>query len=317
MRFRLGYSHNRDEGPGFFTTDSGTISDFTENYSYTTNAYRVGVDFRILPRTTISYDQFLNYFKQDNVVSESPTVTPQNFGFVLGTVSRMGTPAARRGLGIIWSTQTPPRRCLAPLRSRTPQPTPPRPNCNGFLSYSQVGRPRNFMPTERLRFQSNYFKKFEMSGSVGYSSSDNRSRTSTRSERLDSADRNAREHDGRAGQSQARFRECGLVRRVRRDRQIPHPGYRSATTIGASPASGPRLRRTSSATRLGQVGLALLACCNQVHRRRSTATNCPAAPYNQAGCPHHTASSGADVTNETRYAIPGAEHQVEYLRAPI
>ena len=46
------------------------------------------------------------------------------------------------------------------------------PTCNGYLSYSQVGDPRNFMPTERLRFQSNYFKNFETSGSVGYSSSD-------------------------------------------------------------------------------------------------------------------------------------------------
>ena len=24
VRFRLGFSHDRDEGPGFFTTDSGT-----------------------------------------------------------------------------------------------------------------------------------------------------------------------------------------------------------------------------------------------------------------------------------------------------
>src|SRR5271170_5452793 len=55
VQVRLGYSRNRDEGPGFFTTDGGTISDFNENYSYTTNAYRAGVDFKILPRTTISY----------------------------------------------------------------------------------------------------------------------------------------------------------------------------------------------------------------------------------------------------------------------
>src|SRR3984957_1264499 len=67
VQFRLGYSHNRDEGPGFFTTDGGTISDFSENYSNTTNAYRAGVDFKILPRTTISYDQFLNYYSQYNV----------------------------------------------------------------------------------------------------------------------------------------------------------------------------------------------------------------------------------------------------------
>ena len=37
VRFRLGYSHNRDEGPGLFTTDSGTISGFNEIYSYTTD----------------------------------------------------------------------------------------------------------------------------------------------------------------------------------------------------------------------------------------------------------------------------------------
>src|ERR1700720_1694840 len=39
VRFRLGYSRNRDEGPGFFTTDSGTISSFNTKYSYTMNAY--------------------------------------------------------------------------------------------------------------------------------------------------------------------------------------------------------------------------------------------------------------------------------------
>ena len=79
VRFRLGYSRNRDEGPGLFTTDGGTISAFNENYSYTTNAYRAGVDFKILPRTTISYDQFLSYFKQDNIISDNPIANPAEF----------------------------------------------------------------------------------------------------------------------------------------------------------------------------------------------------------------------------------------------
>jgi len=60
VRLRLGFSHDRDQGPGFFTTDGGTISQFNETYSFTTNSYRAGVDFRVLPRTTISYDQFLS-----------------------------------------------------------------------------------------------------------------------------------------------------------------------------------------------------------------------------------------------------------------
>jgi hypothetical protein len=168
LRFRLGYSHDRDQGPGLFTTDSGTIPDFPEIYSYTTNAYRAGVDFRILPRTTISYDQFLSYFKQDNVVAENPIATPGQYGYQAAN----GTPV---DLGIVWSTQTPASSlpCAAPIANATTTPPTASAACNGFVSYSQVGKPRNFMPTERLRFQSNYFQKFEMTGSFGYSSSDN------------------------------------------------------------------------------------------------------------------------------------------------
>lgn len=166
IRFRLGFSHDTDDGPGFFTTDGGTLSDFPENYSYTTNAYRMGVDIRVLPRTTISYDQFLSYFKQDNTVLESPTATPQQYGFQAN-----GTPV---DLGFIWSTQTSAEAlpCAAPIANATTTPPTASTMCNGFESYSQVGQPRDFMPTERLRFQSDYFKNFEMTGSFGYSNSD-------------------------------------------------------------------------------------------------------------------------------------------------
>ncbi len=161
VRFRLGYSHDRDEGPGLFTTDGGTISAFNENYSYTTNAYHMGVDFRLLPKTTISFDQFLSYFKQANVVTDNPASS--------GLQLANGTPVDG---GIIWSTNGPVEilPCAAPIVTA---PNIFNPNCNGYLSYSQVGRPRDFMPTEHLQFQSNYFKKFETSGSFGYSSSDN------------------------------------------------------------------------------------------------------------------------------------------------
>jgi hypothetical protein len=174
VRFRLGYSRNRDQGPGTFTTDGGTISAFDEAYSYTTNAYRAGVDFRILPRTTISFDEFLSYYKQDNAVVDNPALNPGNFGYVLANPTGFGTPAGTPvDLGNIWSTQTTAEElpCGTPIVAGTTNTATP--TCNGFLSYSQVGNPRNFMPTERLRFQSNYFQNFEMSGSVGYSTSNN------------------------------------------------------------------------------------------------------------------------------------------------
>ncbi|MGA7926805.1 MAG: hypothetical protein WCA20_12480, partial [Candidatus Sulfotelmatobacter sp.] len=119
VKLRLGFSHDRDEGPGFFTTDGGTISAFNENYSYTTNSYRAGVDFRLLPKTTISYDQFLNYYKQDNVVTDNP----QNSGYQLAN----GTPVDP---GIIWSTNGPVEvlPCAAPIVTA---PNIFNPNCNG------------------------------------------------------------------------------------------------------------------------------------------------------------------------------------------
>jgi hypothetical protein len=174
VRFRLGYSRNRDEGPGSFVTDGGTISNFLDTYSYTTNSYRAGVDVKILPRTTLSFDEFLSYYKQDNVVLDSPAINPGNFQYVLANPTANGTPAGTPvDLGNIWSTQTTAEvlPCATPIVAGTTNTATP--TCNGFLSYSQVGNPRNFMPTERFRFQSNYFKNFEMAGSAGYSTSNN------------------------------------------------------------------------------------------------------------------------------------------------
>lgn len=302
--FRLGFSHDRDEGPGFFTTDSGTVPDFPEYYSYTTNAYRLGVDFRVLPRTTISYDQFLTYFKQDNGVLESPTATPGQYGYQLPN----GTPV---DLGIVWSTQTPAEAlpCASPITSTTTTPPTANPNCNGFLSYSQVGRPRNSIPTERLRFQSNYFKKFETSGSFGYSGSDNTipdfdevlngfvTRTVTR-ESTTSGPAKATRVSVNADWSGVysvtdKFRILDFFRYD--NWRIPGMWATYETNVFGAADSG-------------QVGLALPpSLFNEVSPSTAAtfAALCPAAPYNQAGCPLHTSSSGADVTNELSYQFLG------------
>lgn len=153
VRFRLGYSRVANEGPGFESYDSGIQPLLTTNYRTTENAYRAGVDFRVLPKTTLSYDQFLAYDKQDNIT------TDQNRTFYLPGFVPVD-------LGIVWNTAgtTP---CATPL------PNLANPACNGILSYSRVGRPRTSSPTERFSFQSNEVQNFEMSGSFSYSHSDN------------------------------------------------------------------------------------------------------------------------------------------------
>jgi hypothetical protein len=303
VRFRLGFSHDRDEGPGFFTTDSGTVPDFPENYSYTTNAYHVGVDFRVLPRTTISYDQFLTYFKQDNTVLETPAATPGQYGYQLPN----GTPV---DLGIAWSTQTPAEAlpCAAPITNAATTPPTANPNCNGFLSYSQVGRPRNFMPSERLRFQSNYFQKFEMTGSFGYSSSDNLipnfdeilngwvSRTATRVSTTAGPAKATRVSVNGDWSGIYSVTDKFRVEDFFRYDNWRIPGMWATFETNVFGAAGS-----------GQGGLALpLSLFNQVSPGTATfSALCPAAPYDQAGCPLHTTSSGADVTNELSYQFLG------------
>jgi hypothetical protein len=295
IQFRLGYSRNRDEGPGLFTTDGGTISAFNENYSYTTNAYRAGVDFKILSRTTISYDQFLSYYRQDNIITDNPAVNPANFGFMLGTVPGQGTPAGTPvDLGNIWSTQTPSETfpCAAPIVAGTANTA--NPTCNSYLSYSQVGRPRNFMPTERLRFQSNYFKNFEMSGSVGYSSSDYNfsdlseivngwtARTAVRGTSAGGPIKTKRvSANANWSGVYAVSDKLRILDSFRYDNwRIPGVWDTADTSSFGTPSPAP-----------GVVGLLLSPAT-------FNSTNCPAAPFNQANCPQHTAASPADVTNE-------------------
>src|ERR1700691_1284837 len=290
VQFRLGFSHNRDEGPGFFTTDGGTIPQINEAYSYTTNSYRVGVDFRVLPKTTISYDQFLSYYKQDNVVTDNP----QNSGFQLAD----GTPVDP---GIIWSTAGPVEilPCSAPIVT---SPNIFNPNCSAYLSYSQAGRPRNFMPTEHLGFQSNYFKKFETSGSLGYSSSNNS---------VPDCSEIVNDYVSRSGSRGSTTGGPADAKRV--SVNADWSGVYSVTdkfrildSFRYDNWRTPGLWDTSETNIFGQMqpGLLGLAQPQSVFTAATFLSLCP-APYTAATCPSHSASSSADVVNGPTYSFLG------------
>jgi hypothetical protein len=280
VRLRLGFSHVRDEGPGFFTTDGGTISQFNETYSFSTNAYHAGVDFRLLPRTTVSYDQFLSYYKQDNVVTDNP----QNSGYQLAN----GTPV---DLGIIWSTAGPVEilPCAAPIATA---PNIVNPNCNGYLSYSQAGQVQNFMPSERLRFQSNYFKNFETSGSFGYSAANN-SVPDYNEIVNDLVTRSATRGSTTGGPADTKRVSVnadwsGTYSITDKFRFVDSFLYDNWRTPG--------LWDTSETNIFGQMqpGLVGLAQPQAIFTAATFLASCP-APYTAATCPKHAASSAADV----------------------
>lgn len=65
VRVRLAYSRNSMSGPSFSTIHEGTDATLYQNWRTLLDAYQFGVDFKVLPRTNISYDQFLQYYRGD------------------------------------------------------------------------------------------------------------------------------------------------------------------------------------------------------------------------------------------------------------
>ena len=169
VRFRVGYTRNIQEGPSFASfggatlldppTGFGTQTQLFQNWKTTLNAYRFGVDFQILPKTTIRYDQFLQYFKQDT------SYVNQNQNFILPN----GVPV---DLGVTFDTASNinPVPCPTPIANGGTTPPTADTSCNGYLTLTRTGRPRNSLPTEQFSFQSESIRNVSMSGRVAYSS---------------------------------------------------------------------------------------------------------------------------------------------------
>jgi hypothetical protein len=168
IKFRLNYLRNIQEGPSFSSfggatildppTGYGTQTQLFQNWKTTLNGYRIGVDFQALRKTSIHYDQFLEYFKQDT------SYLDKNFNFQLSN----GTPA---DLGVVFDTASAVNvvPCPTPILNPTKPPTAD-PSCNGHLSYSRFATPRGTLPTESFSFQSDSIKNVSMAGRAAYSS---------------------------------------------------------------------------------------------------------------------------------------------------
>jgi len=162
VRLRFGYNRNVQEGPSFTTLHEGTEVLLFQDWRTTVNSYQIGVDFKLLPRTNISYDQFLLYYKGDTSWADRN----QAFRLTSGTLVDLGLP---------FNTAAG-QPCSQPFNPSAAQPTAPpgtvNPTCNGYVLYQRAARVRLPFPTEQVSFQSNYFKGIDLSGRVVYSSSD-------------------------------------------------------------------------------------------------------------------------------------------------
>jgi hypothetical protein len=161
VRFRLGYSRNNMEGPAFSSVHQGTDTLLFQNTRTLLDGYQAGIDLKFLPRTNISYEQFLQYYRGDTSWDD------RNLIFQLSN----GAPV---DAGIIYNAAANQPCSNTPAPIFDPSTTPPtlRSTCNGYQGYSRFAPIRTSYPTEQLTIQSSYFRRLDLSARGSYSAAD-------------------------------------------------------------------------------------------------------------------------------------------------
>jgi hypothetical protein len=160
VSFRLGYSHNNMTGPSYSSIHEGTEGSLLQDWNTTMNSYRLGVDFRIAPRTVVSYDQFLDYYKGDTDYQLNP----------INEALLPTTPVSSVSLGLsIDTANKEPCAVVPPATSLIVNGTLTNVACSAYFSYSRNQRIRTSTPTERISLRSNYFQRAELVASFAYS----------------------------------------------------------------------------------------------------------------------------------------------------
>lgn len=162
IRLRLGWNRNYNRGPSFSSFHEGTDIQLFQDWANRQDEYHAGVDVRLAPRTTLSYDQYYTY----------GTV---NTNFVDGNVGlyfiNSVSPANAVDIGAIYYPYYG-QPCTNVSVSPTNVVTPT--NCGIWGSYTRVGPSKVTTPTEQLSFTSNYWKKLDISAVGTYSSATSR-----------------------------------------------------------------------------------------------------------------------------------------------
>jgi hypothetical protein len=160
LSLRLGYSHNNMTGPVYTSIHEGTEGPLLQPWNTTMNSYRLGADWKMAPRTVLSYDQFFDYYRGD---------TDTQLGSFAAALLPGGIGPVQLGLSIDTANNEP---CAVkpPATSLiSSSGTLTNVNCSAYFSYQRNQRIRTSTPTERLGFRSNFFTRVDLVASFSYS----------------------------------------------------------------------------------------------------------------------------------------------------
>ena len=289
LKFRLEYTRNVNDGPFFTTTHQGTEGLLLANMRTGLDTYRIGVDYKVLPRTNISYDQTFNKFKDDTTDSLPLNNPGYQFGNLYGFQVAAGIPVH---LGVAFNTPAG-QPCATPvLGTGLVNPT-----CSGFFSYGLNTGARGFFPTEQVSLQSRYFKNIDLSARASYSA-------------------------GNSDITSAQETFAGLISRSRqRAFVVSEPGSAEKITTTADLGitvhiteklsfvdtfrwDAFRIPGFSNQSTASFFGATLLSNPNVFNP-----ATCP-PPFTAATCPQHSASSNSDLQSSQFYKFVGQNEQL-------
>ena len=153
---RLGYSRNRADGPSLTTNHEAGDTTMLQPWNTTYQTWNIGFDLKFIPKTNISFDQFLQYGKND-----TDTLLDPSTGIGTTFVTPLATPAG--GFSAVeWGLIPTPSCILSTGYAKTT-------GCSGYLGYDRYQHVRTTTPTSQLAFQSRPNKYLELTGRYSYS----------------------------------------------------------------------------------------------------------------------------------------------------
>jgi hypothetical protein len=150
ISFRVDYNRNRISGLSFSSVHQGTESLNNENWDSTLNGFRLGADFRVNQKTTLSYTQLLQYYNGGQNYSLNPFNT---WPLVNGQAVTFGLP---------WFNSGSP--CSTPQTNGIANPV-----CNGYFNYGLFQHVKTTIPTEQVNLKSSSLKWLDFNGQYQYS----------------------------------------------------------------------------------------------------------------------------------------------------
>jgi hypothetical protein len=147
---RFGYFQNINQGPSVSTIHVSAEGLLVQNWRVSTDVWNAGVDWKLLARTSVSFDEFITRYKGNT----SWQLTGTNYMLSNGTPISLGV-----DLSSAWNTP-----CAVPFAANGTVNS----NCNSFIAYTRSAPTRALFPSEQFRFQSASIPHVAMNGRVMY-----------------------------------------------------------------------------------------------------------------------------------------------------